>query len=270
MAGLPVAFKINSLKEVVAKMVLDGGGEGKKVTGTVESDGSTADVRVLEQRSSIPSCSCHPNQSLDLYCCKCEELFCLHCIAFDQKHVSHPYDKVSEEVTQDCHRKVREELASLLQEQQDIRRAVEDVRTTQEEIEASSAVISHKISKSYDSVIGIVEKKKESELCQFQSEIDAKLNEVETYKENLTSVLLEVNEVKRFVKDRVEGLGDVKFMACKKEIVLKIDQMLHRIRSLLMSPQKPGHIVEPLSELTGIDKSAGLRDVQCPCLSSSP
>ena len=162
-------------------------------------------------------------------------LFCLHCIAFDQKHVSHPYNKVSEEVMQDCHRKVREELASLLQEQQDIRRAVEDVRTTEEEIETSSAVISHKISKSYDSVIGIVEKKKESELRQFQSEIDAKLNEMETCKENLTSVLLEVNEVKRFVEDRVEGLGDAKFMACKKKMVLKINQMLHRIRSLPMS-----------------------------------
>jgi len=56
-------------------------------------------------------------------------------------------------------------------------RTVEDICTTQEEIEASSAVISCKISKSYDSVIGIMEKKKESELRQFQNEICAKLHE---------------------------------------------------------------------------------------------
>ena len=228
--GLPVAFQINRLKEVVARMTLEG--EGEKATGTVESDGPTADVP--ERQGSVSSCSHHPSQSLDLYCRQCEELVCRDCILFGKKHVGHPYNKV-EVVTKNCRRKVRRELASLLQKQPAITRAVADVRTARQVVQESRGVISSKISESYDRVISIVEEKKEKELRQFQSEADAKLQEMETHEATLTSLMSEVNAVQSLVERGVEGLGDVEFMAREKGMVLKIKQMLQRISHLSSS-----------------------------------
>ena len=226
-AGLPVAFQINRLKEVVARMVLEG--EGEKVKGTTESDGPTADAP--ERQGSVSSCSHHPSQSLDLYCRQCEELICRDCIVFDRKHISHPYDKV-EVVTKDCRRQVQQELTSLLQKKPAISRAVSDVHTARQVIKESRGVISNKISESYNRVINIVEEKRDTQLRQLQSEADAKLQEMETHEATLTSVLSEVNAVQSLVERGVEGLGDVEFMARKKGMVLKINQMLHRISSL--------------------------------------
>ena len=209
--------------------MLEGEEKREKTTSTVKSDGPTADEP--ERQGSVSSCSHHPSQSLDLYCRQCEELICRDCIVFDRKHISHPYDKV-EVVTKDCRREVRRELSSLLQKQPAISRAVTDVRTARQVIKESHGVMSSKISESYDRVISIVEEKKDTQLCQLQSETDAKLQDMETREATLTSVLSEVSAVQSLVERGLEGLGDVEFMAREKGMVLKINQMLHRISSL--------------------------------------
>ena len=219
----------NGLKEVVAKMMFEGEGKREKTTSTVKSDGPTADEP--ERQGSVCSCSHHPSQSLDLYCRQCEELVCRDCILFGKKHISHPYDKV-EAVTRDCRKEVQQKLTSLLQKKPAISRAVSDAHEAQQMITESHKVISGKINESFDKVIGIVEEKRKQEIRQLQSEADARLKEVETHKTTLTSILSEVNAVQNLVERGVEGLGDVEFMARKKEMVVKINQIHHRISSL--------------------------------------
>ena len=173
-------------------MMLEGEGEMEKTTSTEKSDGPTTNVP--ERQGRVSTCVHHPSQSLDLYCRQCEELVCRNCILSGQLHVNHPYDQV-EVIIKDCRREVQQELASLLQKQPAIIRAIADVHTAQQVIKESRAVIFSKISESYDKVVSIVEEKRENQLHQFQSEAEGKLREIETCEATLTSVLSEMNAV---------------------------------------------------------------------------
>ena len=244
-AGLPIAFQINRLKEVVAKMTLEEEGEKEKVKRSVEPDGPTADVPA--RQGSVSSCGRHPGQPLDLYCRQCEELVCRDCILFGKMHASHTYNKV-EEITREFRRDIRRELASLLQKQPALTDAVTDVRRAQQTLEESCGVIASKISESYDRVIGIVEEKRSNELRQFQSKADAKLTEMKTRETTLTRTLSEVKAVQSLVERGVERLGHAEFMARKKGMALKISQMHQRISSIPMSiPETSLHAQVPKS-----------------------
>jgi len=71
--ALPVAFQMNRLKELVAKMMLE---EGKEVCAERADSGSCG----TPNRQSSVSCARHPSQTLDVYCCKCKEIVCRDCI----------------------------------------------------------------------------------------------------------------------------------------------------------------------------------------------
>ena len=246
--GLPVAFHMNRLKELVAKMMLE--------EGTIEEVDAigTVDAVVSPRRSGISSCTRHPSQTLDVYCHKCKEVVCRDCILFDKEHASHPYDKL-EVVTKEQREAVEKLLASLLRKQPAIQKIMVDVRNAHHYIVESQGVISAKIGESFDRVMSVIEEKKQSEVQRFQSEANREVQDLESHEMTLKNVVSEVSAVQSLV-ERGKLLGDVDFMARKKGMTFKINQMLSRIDNLLLVQHKSDLNAQVIG--TGSVEEAGL------------
>jgi len=186
--AFPVAFQMNRLKELVAKMMLEEEKlEEVDAVASVEAD-------VSPRRSGVSSCTRHPRQTLDVYCHKCEEVVCRDCILFDKEHASHPYDKL-EVITKEHRESVGKLLASLLKKQPAIQKMMSNVKNAHHGIVESKGVISAKIADSFNRVIGVIEKKKQSEVQQFQSEADRKVQNLESHETTLNNISSEVSAV---------------------------------------------------------------------------
>ena len=224
--ALPVAFHMNRLKELVTKMMLEEGKlEEVDAVDNVEAD-------VLPGRSGLSNCARHPSQTLDVYCHKCEEVVCRDCILFDKEHASHPYDRLGV-VTKEHRKAVEKLLASLLRKQPAIQEMMANVKNAQHGIVESKEVFSAKIADSFDRVMSVIKEKKRSEVQRFQSEVDRKVQDLESHETTLNDISSEVSAVQSLVERGLKMLGDVDFMARKKGMTFKINQMLSRIDKLL-------------------------------------
>ena len=222
-AGLSVAFQVNRLKEVVAKMTLE---EESKATGSVATDGPmTGEVK---QQGSSSTCPYHPSQTRDLYCRQCQQLVCRDCILFGKNHVDHQYDKV-EAVTTEFRHDVESQLASLLQKQPAVKQVTVDLQKARKVTEEKREVVSGKISESYDRFLRVVEEKKEHELRRFQNDADSKLLVIADHEAAVLGILSEMKAVTSLVQQEVGCLNDAEFMLRKREMVFKINKLLQRV-----------------------------------------
>ena len=220
---LPVAFKINRLKQLVSKMQLE-------ERAAVVTDGP--EVSATPPHQGDPSCcKKHPSQALDVYCCECEEVVCRDCLLFDKKHASHPYDKVG--VAADKNRdEVAKKLVALLKKQPTVKKAAADVKNARHAVEESRQVVCNKITESYDRVLSVVEQKKQGQLQQFCTVTDVRVNELVQCETTLSKMSSEMSAVQSLVERGLKNLGNVEFMTRKKGMILKIDQMNSRINKL--------------------------------------
>ena len=229
--GLRVAFKINRLIQLVNKMKL----EERPSAETIAADGPEVAV-TPPVHGDNSSCKRHPSQALDVYCRRCDEVVCRDCILFGE-HAGHQYDKLGEVVVE--HRQdVSRKLGLLLKKQPSIQKVAADVKNARHCAEESRRVMYTKIADSYDRIMSVVEQKKQSQLKQFCSNADSRMEDFETREKSLTSMLLEVSAVQRFVERGLKNLGNVDFMARKKGMIMKLDQMNSRINKISLEKQE--------------------------------
>ena len=85
--------------------------------------------------------------------------------------------------------------------------------------------------------MSVIEEKKQSEVQRFESEADKKLHDLNSQQMTLKNCVSEVSAMQRLVECG-KVLGDVDFMARKKGMVFKINQMHSRIDNLLQIQHK--------------------------------
>ena len=215
--GLPVAFKINRLKELVSKMQEERTAGGQDAVATPPGDPS--------------NCTQHPSQTLDVYCRQCEEVVCRDCILFDKKHSNHPYDKLAAVAAEDRDG-VAKRLRALLQKQPSINVLAKDAKNACHIAEESRVVLCAKISESFDRLVNAVEQTKQSEIEKFRNIADTRVKELQKRETILSRTLAEMAAVQSLVERGLKNLGNVDFVSRKKGMLLKIDQMNSRINTL--------------------------------------
>ena len=89
-AGLPSAFHINQLLEIV-----DTHKKEEDTASSAERAGGTSASNV-PQGKVAQSCPDHDGKELELYCETCEELICSHCALKGGRHNTHDYELISE------------------------------------------------------------------------------------------------------------------------------------------------------------------------------
>ena len=228
--SLPVAFKVNRLKELVTRMQRE---ESASAFGTVATDGPRP-VTLATPPSNVgdsSTCQFHPGQTLDMYCRQCNEIVCRDCILFDKTHSNHPYDKLDTIAGED-RKAIATKLRMLLQKQPSIKKSAADAKSTRISVEQCRKVMSTKVSESYDRLMSALEQKKQNELEQFHNVVDEKIKELDDYERSLTSLSSEMSAVESFVDKRLKNLGSSEFMRRKKGMAMKIDQVNARVNGL--------------------------------------
>ena len=228
--GLPSAFKLNSLIEVVSKMIQ---AEEKTSVGTVEVDGGNATANPPQAGSS--DCTQHPGQTLDVYCRDCEAVVCRDCILFG-KHSSHSYNKLEVAANEDRDT-VERKLNALLKKKLSIQKDAADAKRARRNAEESCEIVCKKITESYNRLMSAVEQKKECNVQQFRDTSNAKVKALSQREESLMMISSEMSAVKTMVERGVRNLGDADFITRKKGMVVKIEQMNARINELSQNHQ---------------------------------
>ena len=217
-SALPVAFQINRLKALVARMGLEEGGAAP--LGTCQTDGSETGP---PERSGASKCVQHPSQTLDLYCHQCEEFACRDCIVFDRKHVDHHYSKV-EVVANEFREEIKQKL-TYFQKESTVEEALVAVTAVHKSVVESREIISGKISVSYDTAIRAMQEEKQKAIEKVKQEADVKLKEIVKHEAAITTTLSDSHTVQSSVWHMVGRLGDVDFLSRKKEVTLQIDRL---------------------------------------------
>ena len=231
---IPIAFKLNRLIELVGKMRHEERERAQE--GSVEADSPVAPPR-LRAHTGQSCCTQHPGQTLDVYCRNCEEVVCRDCILFG-KHSSHPYDKV-ELAAADHRDMVRQKLNALLRKQPLVQKYAADAKTDRHNAEESREVVCDKIAESFDRVLSIVEQKKKRNIQQFRDAADTKVTELCEKESSLTAISSEMTAVQSMVERGLRNLGDAEFIARKRGMVYKMEQMNIRINNLSLEQQAP-------------------------------
>ena len=217
-SGLPVAFQINRLKALVARMGLEE--VGAAPLGTCETDGSETGP---PEHGGASKCVQHPSQSLDLYCHQCEAFACRDCIVFDRKHVDHHYSKV-EVVANEFREEIKQKLTSF-QKESAVEEALVAVTAAHKSVVESRKIISGKIVVSYDTAIRAMQEEKQKAIEKVKQETDIKLKEIVKHEAAITTTLSDSHTVQSSVWHMVGRLGDVDFLSRKKEVTLQIDRL---------------------------------------------
>ena len=223
-SGLPVAFQINRLKALVARMGLEEGGAAP--LGTCETDGSETGP---PEHGGASNCVQHPSQSLDLYCRQCDEFACSDCILFDRKHLDHPYGKVK--VIANEYRKEMKQKLTSIQELSVVEEAAVAVQAARKNVTDSHDIIFGKISKCYDAAMRALEEEKKKAIEKVKQEANVKLREIVKHEATITSTMSDSHVVQSSV-ELAGGLGDVGFLSRKKEVFFQINQLRKRSGSL--------------------------------------
>lgn len=92
-AGLPPAFRINQLLEILSEQQ---GDEDVPTSPQDSKDAATALASPVSRQSSIMGCSDHPGKVLDVYCETCDALICCRCALKGGNHVAHEYEDLEE------------------------------------------------------------------------------------------------------------------------------------------------------------------------------
>lgn len=247
-SDLPVAFNINRLKQLVDRMRLE---EKEKTSVVVDTPPNRAST-------SFSQCAQHPNQSLDMYCRKCEEVVCRDCILFG-KHSDHTYDRLIA-VVDDDRDAVAQKLRALLKKKELIEKLEVDAMEASHGAQESCKVICTKISESYDRLISAVEQKKLSSLQQFQVVADEKVKKLNQQSQAYKMLSSEMSAVQSFVEKSLKNLGDMEFMTRKKGMVVKIDQMNSHINNLSQDQQLSAELSPQVLDRKAVEETKMLCD----------
>ena len=249
-SDLPVAFKINRLKQLVSRMQLQEKEKavvGQEVLATPSS---------YSRASTASQCVQHPSQPLDMYCRKCEEVVCRDCILFG-KHSNHSYDKLVVAANEDRDT-VAQKLRGLLKKQADVKKLETDAREASQSAEESCKIICAKISESYDRVINAVERKKQNSIQQFRIVAEERVQKLNERCQTYVMMSSEMGAVQSLVERGLRNLGNAEFLTRKKGMVLKLEQMNSRINNL--SQDQP--VAEPTPQVVDA-KSVGEAEMLC-------
>ena len=232
-AELPVAFKINRLIQIFTKMQLEVKDKAHGVTEAINR-------KEVVAKTPDQTCSQHPGQALDVYCCECEHIVCRECILFGI-HSNHPYNKL--EVTAAEKREtLSQKMHQLLKQKTTITNLAAGANEASCTIERTRDVLCTKVSESYDRAIHAIEQKKQSKLKKLCDIASEQLEELKGREANFTVAFYEISSLQRRVEQGFQNLGDAEFISQKDDWLLSIDEINSRIVEL---PQ-----YQPVAELS--------------------
>ena len=186
---------------------------------------------IVIEESPLQVCKKH-EEPLKIYCFDCNLLICRDCTVKD--HLSHIYEFVKTSAPE-MKKKLMADLEPLRKVKVELSHAVEEIQTTQHEIEAQGDSIADHINSSFDEFQKILENHRQKLLKEAALKVMGKFEHLSGQKKNLSTYCAAIQSVIEFTEQCLEHStkDEVMFMGMYAEIKSRIDREIEKERMSL-------------------------------------
>ena len=193
---------------------------------------------IAMQKPPIEKCLDH-EEALVIYCFDCHKLICHHCTVKDHKEHNIEFCK---KAAPSAKTKLLESLEPLKQLNMALSSAVENIRTTKEEVEYQGDSVAGTIQSSFKELYEILVNCEQKLLEEAKLIVQEKLKKLSVQEKNLSLASAEVQSVVDYTEQCARHCTDNEVMSMHAEIRRRIEREIEEHR-------KSGKILEPVEEV---------------------
>ena len=210
--------------------------EGHEVVSIQDLKEGRAKADITIKEPSPAKCLVH-QELLKVYCFDCDLLICRDCMAKDHKDHNFEFTAVAAPTTKED---LMKELEPLRKVVGSLSLAVEEVRTTKQEIEIQGDSVTNTIHASFNELFQIMERRKHEMLEEAGRLVREKVDKLTVQEKNLSLAVAEVRSVVDYTERCVSHCNDNEVMSTYADIRRRIEQETEE--------SKPGRMKEPVVE----------------------
>ncbi len=253
-AGLPSAFQVNKLLEIVdehkkAKDATDGGGESTEGHQAIACSASS-------QKSGTQFCSEHSKKELELYCETCEDFICFHCVIKGGKHHSHDYElleKAFEKYKDD----VSMSLEPLEKQLATINESLVHLDARCGEISDRQASIEADIHNSIRQLHETLDVRKTELIGQLHQITQEKLKSLATQRDQLETTQAQLSSCLTLVKESLKAGSEGEVLRMKTGIARQVKKLTATFESDILEPSTEADMIFLPSDITTVCENYG-------------
>ena len=211
--------------------------EGHEVVSIQDLKEGRAKADITIKEPSPAKCLVH-QELLKVYCFDCDLLICRDCTVKDHKDHNFEFTAVAAPTTKED---LMKELEPLRKVVGSLSLAMEEVRTTKQEIEVQGDSVTNTIHGSFNEIFHIMERRKHEMLEEAGRLVREKVDKLTVQEKNLSLAVAEVQSVVDYTERCVSHCTDNEVMSTHAEIRRRIEQETEE-------HSKPGRVKEPVVE----------------------
>ena len=211
--------------------------EGHEVVSIQDLKEGRAKADITIKEPSPAKCLVH-QELLKVYCFDCDLLICRDCTVKDHRDHNFEFTAVVAPKTKED---LMKELEPLRKVVGGLSLAVEEVRTTKQDIEVQGGYVANTIHASFNELFQIMERRKHEMLEEAGRLVREKVDKLTVQEKNLSLAVAEVQSVVDYTERCVSHCTDNEVMSTHAEIRRRIEQETEE-------HSKPGRIKEPVVE----------------------
>ena len=193
---------------------------------------------IVMEESPLQMCKKH-DESMKMYCFDCSLLICRDCTVKD--HFGHNYEFVKE-CAPEMKKKLVTHLEPLKKVKVELSHAVEEIQTTQHEIEAQGDSVADHINSSFDELQKILENRRQELLKEAALKVREKLEHLSGQEKSLSTSCAVLQSVIEYTEQCVEHSTGDEVMCMHAEIKSRIDREIEE-------HCKEGRSLDPVEEV---------------------
>ena len=193
---------------------------------------------IVMEESPLPVCKEH-EEPMKMYCFDCSLLICRDCTIKDHSGHNHEFVKKS---APEMKKKLIADLEPLRKVKVELSLAVEEIQTTQHEIEAQGDSVANHINTSFDDLQNILENRRQGLLKEAALKVREKLEHLSGQEKSLSTSCAVVQSVIEYTEQCVEHSTRDEIMCMHAEIKSRIDREIEE-------HCKEGRNLDPVEEV---------------------
>ena len=195
--------------------------------------GRAKPIFVKEDPASV-KCSDH-DEPLVIYCFDCDTLICRDCTLRDHRDHNFEFIKKTAVTTKS---NLLEKLEPLKTQSSSLSHAVEEVRSTKQELEAQQNTVANTIKTSFKELRDILDNRERELLGEADGLVQEKMNRLSVQEKNLSLASAEVQSVVDYTEQCVRHCTDNEVMSMHSEINRRIEREIeeHRKSGMCLEP----------------------------------
>ncbi len=264
-AGLPAAFQINQLLEIVEEHKRAKGQDGSANGGSPASPGGGEG---MERDSTGPApqkvfCPAHEGTKMELYCETCEKLICWKCVIKGGEHHNHEFEEISN-AFEKCKAEIMSSLEPMEKQLGVIDKALEEFDAGGLAISKQQGAIVVDIHSTMTQLHEVLDRRETELYTQLNSISQTKLKGLEAQKDQIETTRAQLSSCLHFMRENIETGSQAELLLAKKKMATQVTELTTALQADTLEPStKPDIVFSAPADLTSECERYGQVSTEC-------